>query len=194
VDRPFRILGIAGSLRRASVNKGLLRAAQEVAPQGVEIEMYDLADIPFYNGDVEAAGIPQPVLDFVDAIRRADAVLIASPEYNYSYTAVLKNAIDWASRPSVKNAWKHKPIALMGASGGQFGTVRSQLHLRQVFASVIEAFVMLKPELMVNNASQKFDSDGNLTDDDTRERVEALVKALVAWAQRVKVEELVAAG
>ena len=187
-DRPFRILGIPGSLRKASFNRGLILAAQEVAPDGVEIELYDLDEIPLYNGDVEAQGVPAPVQAFAEKIRAADALLIATPEYNYSIPGVLKNAIDWASRPSVKNPLRHKPVALMGASGGVYGTARAQLAMRQVLASVIEAHTMIKPELLVNQAGQKFDSDGNLTDDDTRERLTALIEGLVAWSNRLEPE------
>ncbi len=187
-DRPFRILGIPGSLRKGSFNRGLIRAAQDLAPDGVEIELYDLGEIPLYNGDVESQGIPAPVQDFVDKIRAADALLIATPEYNYSMPGVLKNAIDWASRPTVKNPLKHKPVGLIGASGGMFGTARSQLAMRQVLASAIEAHTMIKPELLITQAGQKFDSDGNLTDDDIRERLAELVKALVAWSKRLETE------
>jgi chromate reductase len=189
MEQQFTILGIPGSLRKASFNRGLLRAAQDMTPEGVKIEIYDLDDIPLYNGDVEAVGVPQPVQDFADAIRRADALLIASPEYNYSMSGVLKNAIDWASRPSVKNPFRHKPIGIIGASGGQYGTARSQIALRQVLASVIEAYVMIKPELLVNSASNRFDEHGNLTDDDVRERLSQFVEALVAWAKRVEVDQ-----
>jgi len=189
MEQQFTILGIPGSLRKASVNRGLLRAAQEASPDGVTIEIFDLDDIPLYNGDVEAVGVPQPVQDFADAIRRADALLIASPEYNYSVSGVLKNAIDWASRPSVKKSFRHKPIGILGASGGQYGTVRSQAVLRQVFASMIEGYVMIKPELLVNNASTRFDPEGNLTDDEIRERLGTFVEALVAWARRVDAGE-----
>jgi chromate reductase len=188
-DRPFRILGIPGSLRKGSFNRGLIRAAQELAPSGVEIELYDLGEIPLYNGDVEAQGVPAAVQAFADKIRAADALLISTPEYNYSIPGVLKNAIDWASRPSVSNPLKHKPVALMGASGGMYGTTRSQIAMRQVLASVIEAHTMIKPELLINQAGQKFDSDGNLTDEDIRERLAALIEALVAWSKRLETEE-----
>jgi chromate reductase len=187
-DRPFKILGIPGSLRKGSFNRGLIRAAQQLAPDGVKIELYDLGEIPVYNGDVEAQGIPGPVQDFADKIRAADALLIATPEYNYSIPGVLKNAIDWASRPTVKNPLKHKPVALMGASGGMFGTARSQLAMRQVLSSAIEAYTMVKPELLIAQAGQKFDSDGNLTDDDIRERLAALIEALVDWSNRLETE------
>lgn len=189
VERTLRILGIPGSLRASSLNKGLLRAAQGMAPIGAEVEIADLDDIPLYNGDVEAAGVPEPVKRLAEQIRAADAILIACPEYNYSIPGVLKNAIDWTSRPSVKNPWRQKPVGLIGASGGQFGTVRAQLHLRQVLGSMIEAYVMVKPEFHVNNASQKFDAEGNLTDDDARERLEAFLETLVAWTDRVRLEE-----
>jgi chromate reductase, NAD(P)H dehydrogenase (quinone) len=190
----FRILGVPGSLRKGSLNRGLLRAAQELAPDGVDITIHDLHDIPLYNGDAEAAGVPQGVVDFAEAIRAADAVLIACPEYNYSIPGVLKNAIDWASRPSVRNPWRHKPIGLVGASGGQFGTLRSQLALRQVFASMIEAYVMIKPELYINQAASKFDSEANLTDEDTRERLAAFVESLVAWSHQVALDSPVSAS
>lgn len=187
-DRPFRILGIPGSLRKGSFNRALIRAAQDLAPDGVEIELYDLGEIPLYNGDVEAQGVPAPVQDFANRIRTADALLISTPEYNYGIPGVLKNAIDWASRPTVKNPLKHKPVALMGASGGMFGTARSQLAMRQVLGSMIEAYTMIKPELLIAQAGQKFDSDGNLTDDDIRERLTSLIEALVAWSKRLETE------
>ena len=123
----FQILGIAGSLRLASYNRGLIRAAQQVAPDGVEIAAFDLLPIPLYNADVEAEGAPAPVRDLKERIRAADALLIATPEYNYSIPGVQKNAIDWASRPPQDSPLRHKPIGLMGASPGGFGTVRSQL-------------------------------------------------------------------
>ena len=183
-NRPFRILGIPGSLRRASYNRGLIRAATHVAPEGVEIGEFDLLSIPSYNGDVEAEGDPAPVREMKERIRAADALLIATPEYNYSIPGVLKNAIDWASRPPGDSPLRHKPIALMGASPGGFGTVRSQLALRQVFVFT-KSYVLLEPEVHVSAAQEKFDADGNLTDDRTRENVRALVAALVAWARHL---------
>jgi len=185
-SQTFTILGIPGSLRKGSFNRGLLRAAQQVAPDGVEIEIYDIGEIPLYNGDVEAQGIPSPIHDFAEKIRAADALLISTPEYNYSIPGVLKNAIDWVSRPSVGNPLKHKPIALTGASGGMFGTARSQLAMRQVLASMIDAHTMIKPELLVTEAGKKFDEQGNLTDDDIRKRLGELIDALVAWTRRLE--------
>lgn len=182
-DGRFQILGIPGSLRRASYNRALLRAAQQAAPDGVDIEVFDLLPIPPYNADVEAEGDPAPVSELKERIRVADALLIATPEYNYSVPGVLKNAIDWASRPPRDSPLYHKPVALMGASPGGFGTVRSQLALRQIFLFT-KSDVLLEPELHVSAAGDKFDADGNLTDGRTRENVAALVAALVEWTRR----------
>lgn len=184
MDQPFRILGICGSLRRASYNHGLLRAAQALAPEGVTVEIATLHDIPLYNADVDAAGAPTAVQAFKARIRAADALLIATPEYNYSIPGVLKNAIDWASRPPAETPLRHKPIALIGASSGQFGTVRAQLALRQVFVFT-ESYVMPKPELLVPAAAGKFDTDGNLLDEEVRERLRGVLGELVLWARRL---------
>lgn len=181
----FRILGFAGSLRGHSFNKGLIRAAQEVAPGGVDVEVFDLSEIPLYNADVEARGDPESVSLFKECIREASALLIATPEYNYSIPGVLKNALDWASRPPTDSVLRFKPIALMGASSGRFGTVRAQLALRQVFVFT-ESFVMIKPELMVSGAGELFDQQGNLRDASTRDRIRALIEALVDWTYRLR--------
>ena len=183
-DPSITILGIPGSLRRASVNRGLLRAAQAVAPWGVAVEILDLAPIPFYNPDVEALGPPAPVIELRERIARADALMLTVPEYNHSFTAVLKNALDWASRPRPVSVLLRKPVALMGAGGG-FGTVRSQMALRPVLASN-EAYLLPKPELYVVGAAERFDLEGNLTDDSVREAVRELVSALAAWAHRLR--------
>lgn len=189
-----RILAISGSLRQASFNSALVRAARDLAPEGVEIEIFELDSIPMYNGDVENAGVPEAVQALAEAVRGADALLIASPEYNHSVPAVLKNAIDWISRQSTNNPLRHKPIALAGASGGQFGTVRVQSHLRQIFASGIEAYVMIKPDLFVNNAGTKIDAQGNVTDEETRTRIAAHVDALVNWARQVQTDTVASAA
>jgi chromate reductase len=180
----LRILGIAGSLRRASFNRGLLRAAVEQAPAGAVIETFDLAPIPMYNDDVRVQGFPPPVAEFRKRVADAHAVLIASPENNYSVPSVLKNAIDWASRPP-DQPWRHKPIAIMGASNGGFGTVRGQLALRVVF-SAVESFVMIKPELFVSRAQDLTDADGNLTDPAMRAKVKSHVEALVEWTRTIR--------
>ena len=181
----LHILGIPGSLRRRSYNRGLIRAAAELAPPGIAVETSDLIGIPLYNGDLEDEGIPEPVRQLAERIRGSAAVLIATPEYNYGIPGVLKNAIDWVSRPWAAGALKHKPIALMGASGGQFGTVRAQLALRQVFINT-ESFVMPRPELMIPRAQTVFDAHGNLVDESLRDRVRALVGALAEWTERVR--------
>lgn len=185
-ERPITIVGIAGSLRRASFNRGLLVAAQEVAPPDVAVEIADLGPIPFYNADVEAAGVPQPVAQLRDQIADADALLLAVPEYNHSFTAVLKNALDWASRPRPTPALHRKPVALMGAGGGS-GTIRAQLALRQVLACN-ECYVMPKPELYVVNAPQRFTTEGVLTDDSVRATVRDIVVALAAWTWRLRAD------
>jgi chromate reductase len=179
---PLRILGIAGSLRRASFNRGLLRAAVELAPPGATIEIFDLAPIPLYNEDVRAQGYPPPVAELRRKVAEAQALLIASPENNYSVPGVLKNAIDWLSRPPDQPLGR-KPVAIMGASNGGFGTVRAQAALRVVLHAV-ESYTMLKPELFVSRAQDLTDADGNLTDEPTRQKVRAHVEALMAWAGR----------
>ncbi len=182
-ERAFRILGIPGSLRRFSWNRGLLVAAREGAPSGIEIHIADLSPIPLFNEDVEAAGAPPAVEAFRQEIRAADALLIAVPEYNYSMPGVLKNAIDWAARPSRESALRRKPAALMGA-GGASGTVRSQLALRQVFVFT-ETYVLPKPELYVRNAAASFDAEGRLTDAHVRDQLPPLLAALVKWTRAV---------
>ena len=183
-DGPITIVGIPGSLRRASFNRGLLVAAQEVAPADVAVEIVDLAPIPFYNPDVEALGLPEPVVTLRERIASADALLLTVPEYNHSYTAVLKNALEWASRPRPLSALQQKPVALMGAGGGS-GTMRAQLAIRPVLASD-EAYLMPKPELYVVNAAERFDAAGNLTDETVRAAVRDVVVALAAWTRRLR--------
>jgi chromate reductase, NAD(P)H dehydrogenase (quinone) len=182
----MKIVGIAGSLRRSSFNRGLLVAAQEVAPAGVTIEILDLSPIPFYNADVEALGLPATVVELRERIAAADALLLTVPEYNHSFTAVLKNALDWASRPRPHSVLSQKPVALMGAGGGS-GTMRAQLAIRPVLACD-EAYVMPKPELYVVNAAQRFDAAGHLTDETVREAVRAVVVALGAWTRRLRAD------
>jgi chromate reductase len=176
----LRVLGFAGSLRRNSFNRGLIRAALQVAPEGMAIETFDLAPIPLYNADVEEKGLPPPVAEFKEKIRAADALLIATPEYNYSVPGLLKNAIDWASRPANQSPLQKKPAALMGASGGQMGTARAQLALRQSFVFT-ETLVLPKPDIYVSHAAKSFDAEGNLTDEKLRERIQLLLDALARW-------------
>ena len=177
---PLRILAFAGSLRAASFNRALLRAAQELAPAGMEIEIFDLAEVPLYNADVEAAGDPPSVRRLKEAIRAADGVLIATPEYNHGVPGVTKNAVDWVSRPPRAAALDGKPIAVMGASPGSTGTARGQSQLRQAF-EFTNSYAMPQPELLVSKAHEKFDAEGRLTDAATRERLQALLEAFAAW-------------
>jgi chromate reductase len=181
---PVHVLGFAGSLRRASTNRGLLRAAGEVLPEDMTLEVFDLSPIPLYNADVETAGMPESVTLFKQRLAAADAVLIATPEYNYSIPGVLKNAIDWASRPPQDCPLVGKPLAIMGA-GGSFGTVRSQLALRQV-AFFINMLTLNKPEVMVQRNWEKFDTEGDLTDEATREQVRGLLGALARWTRSLR--------
>lgn len=180
----MQFLGISGSLRRGSFNTAALRAAQELAPAGVTIDLADISGIPIYNDDVKAAGLPPAVTQLCDAIRAADAVLIATPEYNYSIPGVLKNAIDWVSR-AAPPPFADKPVAIMGASGGALGTARAQYDLRKVFV-FLDARVLNKPEVFIGNAPSRFDSDGRLTDTGTRDIIAKQIEALGHWAKRLQ--------
>jgi len=180
----FRIIGFAGSLRKGSYNKALLRAAAELVPDGVELEIFDLEGIPPFNQDLENEPVER-VREFKASIKDADAVLIATPEYNYSIPGVLKNAIDCASRPYGDNAFEHKPIAIMGASIGMMGSGRAQYHLRQCFV-FLSCFALNQPEVMVPAAHEKVDEDGNLTDPKARELIKELIESLVTWTKRLR--------
>lgn len=173
----MKILGISGSLRKDSLNTAALRAAQQLVPTGSTLEIFSLAEIPIYNEDLREKGYPAPVQKFRDAIKAADAVLIACPEYNYSFSGVLKNAIDWASRPP-EQPFDGKKIALMGASPGMLGTARAQYQLRQVFI-FMNGKILNRPEVFIAAADKKFDDKGNLTDEKTREVIGKLLTALV---------------
>jgi chromate reductase len=179
------VLGIAGSLRRASFNRGLLRAALALAPTGMQIDVFDIRSIPPYNEDVPQQGMPEVVSDLRARIHTTDALLIATPEYNYSVPGVLKNALDWASRPP-DHPFADKPIALMGASAGLFGTTRAQHHLRQSFV-YLDARVLTRPEVMIPLAREKFDAQGELVDPMSRKFVAELLIALAAWTRRLAV-------
>lgn len=181
----LHLLGISGSLRKASVNTGLLRAAQTLLPPGVTMEIADLSHIPLYNEDVERAGMPRPVEEFRAHIAAADALLIATPEYNHSFPGVLKNALDWASRSPNAPTWG-KPTGILGAAG-MSGSSRAQYHLRQV-GTTLNLLMLNKPEMLVPFASQKFDSDGNLIDEATREQLGKFLQALLAWTHRLRQE------
>ncbi len=179
----MQILGICGSLRKGSYNHSALLAAQKLAPAGVTIATFDIGDLPLFNQDLEATP-PARVTELKAAIRAAEAVLIVTPEYNYSVPGVLKNAIDWASRPYGDSAWAGKPVAIMGASTGQFGTARAQYHLRQM-SVFLDMYPLNQPEVMIANAAERFDKDGNLTDEPTKEFIRKQLEALAAWTKRL---------
>lgn len=183
MSNPVRILGIAGSLRRASYNRAALRAATQLVPQDVTLDIFELDGLPGFSQD-EEQNPPATVVELKKRIRAADAVLIATPEYNYSIPGVLKNAIDWASRPYGDSAWNGKPVAIMGASVGTIGTARAQYHLRQVFV-FLNMFPLNQPEVMIGNAAERFDKEGNLTDETTKNFILQLLQNLVDWTRRL---------
>jgi chromate reductase len=185
VPRPLRVLGFAGSLRRASYNRALLRAAVELAPTGMAIEIHDLASLPLYNGDVEAEGIPQPVAALRTALARADGLLIVTPEHNHGLPAVTKNAIEWLSRPPKPHPLDGRPTAILGASPGPFGTARSQSQLRLVLAST-NTLVLAQPQYLLAGAEEKFDAELRLADAKSRERLTAFLRAFAAWIERLR--------
>jgi chromate reductase len=168
VPRAFNVVGFAGSLRRGSYNRALLRAAADLAPSALHIVIHELDGIPLYNGDVEAAGAPSSVVQLRDAIRQADGLLIATPEYNHGVPGVLKNAIDWLSRPPRDSALNGKVAAMMGASPGMTGTARGQSQLRQAFVFT-NTYALLQPEVLVGRAHEKFDADGRLVHQPTQD-------------------------
>ena len=179
-----RMLGIAGSLRHQSYNRGALRAAAQLLPEGVSLDIFELDGIPGFSQDEEQSP-PPPVAELKRRIRSADAILIATPEYNYSVPGVLKNAIDWASRPYGDSAWSGKPVAIMGASVGTIGTARAQYHLRQTFV-FLNMFPLNQPEVMIGNAAARFDAEGNLTDETTKGYIRRLLESLKAWTLRLQ--------
>jgi chromate reductase len=183
VNEPIVILGIAGSLRKESFNLSLLRAAQELTPNGARIETFEIEGIPPFNQDEETNPHPR-VAELKQRIRAADAILFVTPEYNYSIPGVLKNAIDCASRPYGDSAWTGKPVAVMGASVGTQGTSRAQYHLRQTFV-FLNMYPVNQPEVMVSNAQKRFDQEGKLTDDTTKQLVRQLLSELVNWTKRL---------
>lgn len=180
----MKVLAMVGSLRKASYNKLTLRAALELKPVGMEIEDFDIAPIPPYNEDVRALGFPPPVQVLRDKIQAADALLFVTPEYNYSVPGVLKNAIDWASRPP-ERVFSGKPAAIMGASGGRLGTARAQYHLRQT-GVFLDLHFINKPEVMISFAEKVFDASGHLTDEAARKLIAELLVSLAEWTRRVQ--------
>ena len=184
MQKPVTIIGFAGSLRKNSYNKALLRAAVKLLPKDAKLEIFDLGGIPPFNQDLEAQ-MPEKVKEFKAKIIAADAILIATPEYNYSISGVLKNAIDWASRPYGDNSFEGKPVAVMSASPGMLGGARAQYHLRQVFVS-LDMHSLNRPEVMVPFTDDTIDEKGRVTDDKTREKIRELLESLVDWTKKLK--------
>ena len=183
-DFRLRVLAISGSLRRASFNTGLLRAAQEIAPEGMEISLFDIRDLPFYDGDLEAEGDPAPVVALKSAIHDMDGVLLATPEYNWGTSGALKNAIDWASRDREEGSLMGKAATIIGA-GGRSGTARAQSQLQQIMAET-GSLLMVKPGVLVAAYSpRKFDSEGNLTDEDTKKTLRGHLDEFAKWIFRL---------
>jgi chromate reductase, NAD(P)H dehydrogenase (quinone) len=180
----FKILGIVGSLRQASFNKGLMKAAQSLLSEGMSLTVADISGLPLFNEDLES-NVPSQVTNFKSQIEEADAILIATPEYNYSIPGVLKNAIDWASRPYGNNSFDGKPVGIMGASVGMLGTARAQYHLRQIFV-FLNVHPLNRPEIMVPFAAQNFDDQGNLTNEKTKKAIAQMLQSLVEWSHTLK--------
>lgn len=184
-ERPpvLRVLGIPGSLRAGSYNRALLRAAAEVAPEGIRIDIYELDGIPLYNGDVEAQGDPPAVAAFKDGIRGADALLFACPEYNHGISGVLKNAIDWASRPPRGSALNGKMAGVIGASPGMGGAAQGQMQLRHAFVFT-NTYALQQPEVLLSRAHEKFDAEGRLTHEPSREFLRGFMATFHEWLRR----------
>jgi chromate reductase len=179
------VLAIAGSCRRRSFNRALLRAAIARAPEGVETREFDPSRLPFYDGDVEAGGDPDEVAEFKAAVHAADLVLLVTPEYNGGLPAVLKNAVDWGSRPPRPQAWDGKPVAIMGATPGRLGTALAQRSLRESLAG-LNAHVMPQPRILLSGAGKRFDEDLRLADAGTAERLDRYMAAVAEWAERFR--------
>ncbi len=181
----FKVLAISGSLRKNSTNTFALKALQKIAPADITIEIADISDVPMYNGDLHELGEPKAVTELKLKIRQADAVVIATPEYNFSVPATLKNVLDWASRPP-EPPFNEKPVAILGVSPGPVGTARAQYHLRQVLV-FMNTFTLNKPEVFINHSAQKFNASGELTDETTQKFLLDQLLALKTLALRVKV-------
>ena len=183
----IHVVGMAGSLRAGSFNKSALRAAAQLLPDGMTLEIVSINEIPLYNGDIEAEGLPESVLKLISALSSADALLIATPEYNASIPGVLKNTLDWISRAPNPSPVNGKPLAILGASPGMLGTVRSQYHLRQVAVS-LNMHVLNRPEVFIGAAHTKVNEAGELTDEGSKKVIAAQMIALRDWALQLKGE------
>ena len=184
MSTPVHILGISGSLRKGSFHTALLRNAAELLPPDVTLEIADISGVPLYNGDLEVDGGPEPVRALRAQIAEANALLLAVPEYNYSFSAAIKNALDWASRP--ESPLNGKPVAFM-STGGQLGGARAQLQLRQV-AVYTNMLPLNRPEVIIPRGWEKFDAEGRLTDEAARVSIQAQLEALAAWTRRLRGE------
>lgn len=184
MTRPVKILGISGSARNGSYNTALLKAAKEMLPEGASLEICDISSLPMYSQDLESA-LPESVVALKRQIKEADALLFASPEHNYTITALLKNAIEWGNRPPGQNVWAGKPAAIVSASTSMRGGVRGQLHLRQVLVD-LDVYAMNRPQLMLANAEAAFDEDVRLTDEIARKTLREILQRLVAWTNRLR--------
>ncbi|HLX13194.1 MAG TPA: NAD(P)H-dependent oxidoreductase [Bacteroidota bacterium] len=180
----LHILAIPGSLRTRSFNRSIAKYIASLSLQDASVEVFELNDIPPFNADIEK-DLPQSVKLLKEKLKSADAVLICTPEYNYSIPGVLKNAIDWGTRPGGDNSWSGKPVAIMGASTGRFGTARAQYHLRQILVT-LNMYALNRPEVMITEAPKKFDAEGNITDEETRKRIGDLLDALIRWTRALK--------
>ncbi len=173
------LVGISGSLREDSLNTALLRAAAELVPDEATLAIASIGEVPLYNADLDVDGGPQPVRQLKEWIEAADGLLIATPEYNYSVPGVLKNAIDWISRPAYRSVLVGKPVAIVGAAPGIVGTARAQAELRNVLYGTL-AEVFPHPEVLLGQAHERF-VDGRLEDDTTRKILGQMLERYVAW-------------
>jgi chromate reductase len=181
---PLRVIGLSGSLRRGSYNTAALRAARKLAPSGMSIEIMSLAEVPLYNEDVKQVGFPPAVNDLRAAVRAADGVILATPEYNHSYSGVIKNAVDWISRPP-DQPFQDKPLAIMAASPGFTGGVRGATHLKQCLG-YLDAKLLATPEVLIAQAKERFDEAGELKDEATRQMMGKMLANFAAWIERIR--------
>lgn len=180
MPEPFSVVAFAGSLRRGSYNRALAAAVRDLAPRSLAVTVHEIDGIPLYNMDLERAAFPAAVTRLKDALRAADGTIIVTPEHNFSLSGVLKNTIDWISRPSGDAPLGGKPIGIMGATSGVTGTARAQMHLRTILVN-LNAVVMPQPAVLIARAQDKFDAGGGLTDEETRERVRRFLDAFARW-------------
>lgn len=180
----IRIIGICGSLRQGSFNRMALEIAAKNVPENAEVKIRQIDNLPFYNQDLET-DLPEIVVKFRSTINHADGLLLAVSEYNYSVSAVLKNAIEWASRPYKDSVLNHKPVAMLGASNGMVGTARAQIHLRQILVQT-NSLVFTRPDVMIPFAQEKFTEDGQLQDEKTLQKIWELMQGYVNWITKLK--------